>query len=81
MMNKDVAQKIISLNLEIKQGIVPETTTAKKLLELALTALPDSYHEHDKSWTWCWDELGSDAQESVKKIRDVINLFLKWKKE
>ncbi len=80
-MDKNVAQKIARLELEIRQEIIPKIITAKDLLELSLTAFPDSYHEQDKSWNWCWDELGDDAQDYVQEIRALINLFLKWKKD
>lgn len=87
-MNKDVAQKIerIAESIEISFNIY-NTEIINDLLELALTAFPDSYHDNmeglapDLSWSWCWEELSSDAQDYVKEIRSLINLFLKWKKE
>lgn len=72
-MNKAVAQKIYGIKNRIADG----TNVSRDILELALSALPDSYHEHDKSWGWCWDELSSDAQDYVKEIRSLINLYLK----
>ncbi|KKM92760.1 hypothetical protein LCGC14_1215320 [marine sediment metagenome] len=77
MMDKSVAQKID----RIKNGIADDTDVIRDLLELALTSLPYSYHEHDNSWAWCWEELSNDAQEYVLEVHSLISLYLKWKKE
>lgn len=42
------------------------------LLESAKTAFPDSHHK-DESWTHCWNELSSNAQDYVKEMRALIN--------
>lgn len=34
-----------------------------------LNVLPDSTHEEDETWDWCWDALSSDAQDLVKSAR------------
>ena len=81
-MTNKVAEKIG----RIKNGIAEGTDVMKDLLELALTAFPDSYHDEgdaleNASWGWCWDELGSDAQDYVQEVRSLIELYLKWKKD
>lgn len=43
-------------------------------------ALPDSYHD-DESWSWAWDELSGEAQDTVKSIRDAANALLEELKE
>lgn len=47
----------------------------KNLIKELTHHLPDSTHEN-ACWIWCWDELDSDAQESVKKVRRKANDFL-----
>ena len=34
-----------------------------------LNVLPDSTHEEDETWNWCWDALSSEAQDLVKSAR------------
>ena len=34
-----------------------------------LRHLPDSSHDDDESWDWCWNELSNDAQEAVRSVR------------
>ncbi len=34
-----------------------------------MAALPDSMHDDDDSWIWCWDELSEQAQDLVKAAR------------
>lgn len=43
----------------------------KAMIELLLNVLPDSDHKNDSSWDWCWEELSSEAQEEVKKVRRI----------
>ena len=53
-----------------------EFDTLRKQLKAAgvvikklLSNLPDSIHDDDESWQWCWDELSGDAQDAVKDAR------------
>jgi len=48
----------------------------REIIKKLLSNLPDSIHDDDESWQWCWDELGGDAQDAVKDARDEANKFL-----
>ena len=47
-----------------------------KVIELLRDHLPDSRHDDDESWGWCWEELSGDAQEAVIKMRRVAWEFI-----
>lgn len=61
-------------NLVLKRRQMDEI---KKVINLLLDNLPDSIHEDDESWNWCWEELSGEAQEQVKAVRAVALNFLK----
>lgn len=49
----------------------------RDVLCLLLDHLPDSIHEDSEGWRWCWNELGDDAQTSVKVARRKAEALLK----
>lgn len=46
------------------------------IILLLLDHLPDSAHDDDESWLWCWNELSDDAQEAVKDVRRCVREFI-----
>jgi hypothetical protein len=46
------------------------------IIQGLLTCLPDSPHENDESWEWCWNELRDDAQDIVKRVRSEAQKVL-----
>ncbi len=69
---QDLGQRIIN---EIKR-INPHIGLEKEIIISLLSVLPDSEHENDKSWDWCWESLSGEAQEEVKKVREMAIKYL-----
>lgn len=59
---------------EAVEEVLGEREALRDALIGALAHLPDSLNGDD--WDWCWDELSSDSQETVKKIRAKGNAAL-----
>lgn len=51
-------------------ALIEELVEACKAL---MDALPDSAAHESDSWDWCWNELTEDAQETVKRARQLAN--------
>ena len=61
-----------SENTRLQKGVAE----AEQVILGLRRVLPDSEHG-DKSWTWCWEELSSDAQDLVKEKREPSLVWLK----
>jgi hypothetical protein len=49
---------------------------AYTVIEILLNHLPDSAYYDDSTWDFAWEELGSDAQDNVKRARAMAMDFL-----
>ncbi len=54
---------------------------AQAVIVKLLKVLPDSIHDHDASWGYCWNELSDDAQEQVKAAGREAAWFLEGETE
>ena len=59
--------------LENKEDVMKEIHDV--IIQL-LHHLLDSYHDADRSWGQCWEELDWDAQDEVKEVRKAANELL-----
>ena len=69
----------ISDNTKLREDLAREKERGnwqRCALRDALAVLPDSRHGDDESWRWCWEELSGDAQDEVKRVRDIARRVL-----